>query len=63
VRRLLLNGWLVTEADRSIRCSGVGREEVGVAVEVQGPSGVVGDTIADTFPAGSVPFDVAVLEV
>jgi hypothetical protein len=56
LRRLLLSG------GASAFRRGARRDEVGVAIEVQGPSGVVVDTVADTFPTGPVPFDVAMFE-
>src|SRR4051794_33321472 len=36
--------------------------QVGVPLEVERPAGVVGDTVAHTFPTGSVPVEVAVFE-
>ena len=57
--------WLTgTDGRSALRYSGARREKAGVAVEVQDPpSGVVGDTVADILPAGSVSFDVAVFNV
>jgi len=38
-------------------------EQGGVPGQVQRPSGVVGDAVADGLPAGAVPVDVAVLQL
>ncbi len=47
----------------SIGCLGPSDDDVGVPGEVGGPAALVRDAVADAFPAGAVPVEVAVLEL